>query len=82
MHIVIFLLAALLLLFGGGCTLIFLVLSFGDPRSFFGDIGLLLSVWLPLGLALIVGGIALWRVAIGMKRKHAGQVSDKTGEPP
>jgi hypothetical protein len=70
MHIVVFILAALLLLFGGGCTLVFLVSTIEDPRAMYVDIGAVVAIWLPLGLGPLAAGIALWRVALNMKRKR------------
>lgn len=61
MHVLAIVLCFILLLFGGGCTLIFLVGAISDPRSFFGDIPLLLTLWLPLGLAPLAGGYFLFR---------------------
>jgi hypothetical protein len=69
MYVVVLILALLLFMFGGGCTLILLAGAVGDPRSMFADLALLMSIWLPLGLAPLAGGIALWRVALNMKKK-------------
>lgn len=71
MHVVVFILAGLLILFGGGCTIVFLIVSIDEPRSFLADVPLLLSVWLPFGLAPLAGGIALWRSALAKKRRNA-----------
>jgi hypothetical protein len=71
MHAVVLILALLLVLFGGGCTLILLAGAVTDPGSFFADVPLLLTIWLPLGLVPLGGGIALWRVALNMKKKWA-----------
>jgi hypothetical protein len=68
--IVLFILAAVLIVFGGGCTLIFLVSAIGDPRAMYADIGAVVGIWLPLGLGPLVAGIVLWRAAFNMKRKR------------
>lgn len=51
----------LLLVFGGGCTLIFLYGAVIDTRSMFSDVPALLMLWLPLGLLPMVLGWLLFR---------------------
>jgi hypothetical protein len=66
MHIIAILFGLLLLLFGGGCTLIFLITTLGDPQGMFSDMALLLQLWIPLGLVPLVGGWFLFQY--GMRR--------------
>jgi hypothetical protein len=75
MHILLIVLGLLLMLFGGGCTLVFAVLGVGSPANFLGDMSLLLSLWLPLGLAPLVGGFFLVRVGLKADR-------DRKARPP
>jgi hypothetical protein len=83
MHVLAIVLGFILLLFGGGCTLIFLVGAVTDPRSFFGDIPLLLTLWLPLGLAPLAGGYFLFRYGRRrdeeVRRSKAGAKPDEPG---
>jgi hypothetical protein len=64
MHVVAAILGLLLLVFGGGCTLIIVVGSIIDLRSMLADIPLLLTIWLPLGLVPGLGGWYLLRWAM------------------
>jgi hypothetical protein len=82
LHVVVFILAGLLILFGGGCTLTFLALLIYDPSSFFSDTAMILSVWLFLGVVPLAAGIVLWRVAPGMNRKNTAPAPTDKGETP
>lgn len=60
----------LLLLFGGGCTLIFVAGGIMDPKSMFADIPLVLTMWLPLGLLPLVLGWLLFRYGVRKDRER------------
>lgn len=77
MHVLAIILGLLLLLFGGGCTLIFLVAAVMDFRSMIADIPLLLTLWVPLGIAPLVGGWFLFRYGMGKDRERRA-----AGAPP
>ena len=68
MHIVLLIFGPLLILFGGGCTLIF----FGTgPDSEF------LLLWLALGVAPLVGGFLLVRYGLRLRRERQTQLPDR-----
>ena len=69
MHVLLIVIGLLLLLFGGGCTLIGLVVGLQDPSSMFSDMALLASVWLPFGLVPVVGGYFLFRAGVRIDRR-------------
>jgi hypothetical protein len=71
MHVLLIILGLLLLLFGGGCTVIFVGLGLQDPSSMLGDMALLLQLWLPLGLAPLIGGFFLFRHGLKLKRERS-----------
>jgi len=82
MHVLAIVLGLLLLLFGGGCTLIFLVAAIMDFRSMIADIPLLLTLWVPLGVAPMVGGWFLFRHGLRKDRERraaAGQAPGPDG---
>ncbi len=75
MPILLMIIGLLLILFGGGCTVIF----FGvGPDSEF------LLLWLALGLAPLVGGILLFRHGLrrDRERRKAVQTPPATGDKP
>ena len=73
MHVVLIIIGGLFAAFGGGCTIIMLGLGVTDPGSMLNDMGLLLSILVPLGLLPLGIGIALIRWGIRMGRqKSAG----------
>jgi hypothetical protein len=63
----------LLVLFGGGCTLIMGGLVISDPGSLMNDLGMVLSIVLPLGLLPLGVGILLirWGVRKDRERRRA-----------
>ena len=65
----------LLVLFGGGCTLIMGGLVISDPGSVMNDLGMVLSIVLPLGLLPLGVGILLirWGVKKDRERRSARQ---------
>jgi hypothetical protein len=73
MHVIAILFGLLLLLFGGGCTLIFLFSTIQDPRSMLADAAMILQIWAPLGLIPLVAGWFLFR--FGLKRSREGNSS-------
>jgi hypothetical protein len=75
MHVLATIFGLLLLLFGGGCTLIFLFGVISDARSMLTDVPLLLTLWVPLGLLPL--GVGYWLFRLGLrisrrKREAAG----------
>ncbi len=70
MYILLIIFGVLLVLFGGGCTLILGGLMVSDPGSFTSDLMLLLSIWLPLGLAPLALGIGLFKRGRKMDRER------------
>jgi hypothetical protein len=71
----------LLILFGGGCTLIMGGIVVTDPASFVNDFGDLVSILLPLGiLPLVVGNfLTRWGIKADRQRRKAGPKDTKTG---
>lgn len=68
MPILLMILGLLLIVFGGGCTVIF----FGvGPDSEF------LLLWLGLGVAPLVGGVFLVRYGLGLRRERQAQLPDR-----
>lgn len=80
MHILAIVFGLLLIMFGGGCTLIFLFGGITDPRSMFSDMGLFLTLWIPLGLLPLAGGIPLFRW--GLKADRAKRQAAAAPKPP
>jgi membrane protein implicated in regulation of membrane protease activity len=68
-HVLLIILGLLLLLFGGGCTLIFLIGGLMDLKSMLADIPLLLTLWVPLGLLPLVLGWYLLRAGLRKERE-------------
>lgn len=67
-HIVIFIVAALLILFGGGCTLVYFGIGLTEPGIFLGEFA---GLWFLLGIIPIGVGTALWIAARRMRRRRA-----------
>jgi hypothetical protein len=65
MPILLMILGLLLILFGGGCTLIFFGMG---PDSEF------LLLWLGLGAAPLVGGLLLVRYGLRLRRERRAQL--------
>jgi hypothetical protein len=61
-------LGALLLLLGGGCTLLLGALFVDDPRSMISDMAIILSYWIPLGLLPLIGGYIMFRHGLKLYR--------------
>ena len=81
MHVVLIIIGGLFAAFGGGCTLIMLGLGVTDV-SMFNDMGLLLSILVPLGLLPLGIGIALIRWGIRMGRQKSAAQSGPSEPPP
>ena len=76
MYIILIIFGLLLLLFGGGCTLIALIMMFESPTSM-DNLGIILPYWIPLGLLPLIVGWLLLRGGIRSRRaKRAAR--DKT----
>lgn len=73
MWVVLLIFALLLILFGGGCTLIIGGIGVADPSSILNDMATMMSIWLPLGLLPLVGGIFLFRFALKLKRQKEAE---------
>jgi hypothetical protein len=82
MHVLLIVIGALFALFGGGCTLIMFGLGVADPASMLNDIGLLLSIVVPLGLLPLGIGIALIRWGIRMGRQKSAAPPSSTPPDP
>ena len=68
MHVLLMVIGLLLLLFGGGCTVIFVIGGAMDLKSMLSDIPLLLSLWVALGLLPLAAGWLLFRKGLKMER--------------
>jgi hypothetical protein len=73
MYILAIVVGLLLVLFGGGCTLIMGGLVISDPGSLTNDLGMVLSIVLPLGVLPLAVGILLirWGVKKDRERRRA-----------
>jgi Flp pilus assembly protein TadB len=67
MPILLIILGLLLILFGGGCTVIFI--GVGAETDF-------LWLWLGLGVAPLVGGLLLVRYGLRLRRERRAQLTD------
>jgi hypothetical protein len=75
MHVLLIVLGLLLILFGGGCTIVFM--GMGGDSEFF-------MLWLVLGLAPLVGGYFLFRHGLRRdreKRKAAAAPPANSDKP-
>jgi len=80
MHVVAIIFGLLLLVFGGGCTVLIVgggLLS--DPAALFADIPLLITILVPLGILPAIGGWFLFRWGLKTDRAKRRE-PDKTGE--
>ncbi len=82
MHVILIVIGLLLLVFGGGCTLIFLIGGVIDPSSMMADVPLLLTMWVPLGL--IPGGLGwlLFRRGLRIDREKRKSTVIPESVPP
>ena len=79
MHIVAIIFGLLLLVFGGGCVLMFVGFGFTDPKGMLADIPLLLTIVVPLGVLPAALGWFLFRW--GMKRDRKRQAETIVHNP-
>ena len=70
MPVLLIILGLLLMLFGGGCTLIAGGLFISDPSGSFGDLGSILPMWLGIGLAPLLGGFFMFRAGLSKDRER------------
>jgi hypothetical protein len=83
MHVLAIIFGLLLLLFGGGCTLIFLFGMVTDARSMLSDVPLLLTLWVPLGLLPLAVGYWLFRLGLRIsRRRQEAAGAPQPPEPP
>ena len=68
MHIILIIFGVLLLLFGGGCTLIVLAMIFSDPNRIGSSLALTVPYWIPLGLLPLIMGWLLLRSGLKSRR--------------
>ena len=77
MHILLIILGLLLLVFGGGCTLIFVVLGVMDRAAMLTDAQLILSILLPMGLAPLLAGFFLFRQGLKLRRRKRANTQEE-----
>jgi hypothetical protein len=65
---VLFIFAAVLILFGGGCTLVYLGIGLTEPGAFLSDFA---GLWFLLGVLPLGLGAALWAAALRLRKKRA-----------
>ncbi len=83
MKYLLMILGVLLLLFGGGCTLIVGAIAIDDPSALWNDAGTILGIWLPLGLLPLAIGVLLFRWGSGKTgRRDQNGPRDSSGEDP
>ncbi|MCB1380407.1 MAG: hypothetical protein KDK89_18870 [Alphaproteobacteria bacterium] len=82
MQVIAIILGLLLLIFGGGCTLIFLFGLVSDTRSMLSDVPLLLTLWIPLGLLPLGLGWLLFRYGLRKDREKRKARSPAAVEDP
>ena len=70
MNILAIIVGILLVLFGGGCTLILGGFIIADPQSIVNETGSILSVLLPVGILPLAIGIVLIRWGVGRDRER------------
>jgi len=72
-HIVLIIFGVLLLLFGGGCTLIVLGEVSYDPSHFLSNFLDMMPFWIPLGLLPLIVGWLLVRWGVKWGRSKRGE---------
>lgn len=78
MHVLLIVLGLLLVLFGGGCTLIIGGFAIADFRNTVNDLGTVLPMFVAMGLAPLAAGIFLMRA--GMKRDREKRAAPRDGD--
>lgn len=79
MYILAIAIGLLLVLFGGGCTLIMGGVVISDPGSLANDLGMVLLIVLPLGILPLAVGILLIRWGV---KKDRARRSARSQPPP
>jgi TRAP-type C4-dicarboxylate transport system permease small subunit len=69
MHVLLIIFGLLLIVFGGGCTLIVGGVTISDPSSATSDLATILPLWLVLGLLPLAAGIWLFRAGLRIDRE-------------
>jgi hypothetical protein len=82
MPVLLIIFGLLLMLFGGGCTLIVGGLFISDSSGSFGDLGSILPMWLGIGVAPLVGGYFMFRAGLSKdrERRKTAQTPPSTGD--
>ena len=70
MFILAIIIGILLILFGGGCTLIVVGLGIADPKGLLSDLGWLMEVLIPFGILPLGIGILLVRWGVRQDRER------------
>ncbi len=70
MPVLFIVLGLLLMLFGGGCTLIAGGVLFSDPGMIMNDLASIVPLYLAIGLAPLVGGFFLFRHGLRRDRER------------
>lgn len=81
MHVLLIIIGLLLLVFGGGCTLIFVYSAISDFHAMMADVPLLLTLWVPLGLLPLVGGWLLFRLGVKIDRQKRNAKTEPEMKP-
>jgi hypothetical protein len=81
MHMLLIIIGLLLLVFGGGCTLIGLGVIVYDPRGALNDPGLLATIWVPLGLLPLIAGWFLYRLGVKIDRQKLKAKAEPEAKP-
>ncbi len=69
MHVLYIVIGLLLMLFGGGCTVIVGGIFISDPNSILNDIASIFPLYLLVGLAPLAGGFFLFRHGLRIDRQ-------------
>ena len=83
MPVLFIVIGAVLVIFGGGCTLVTGGFILDNPANAMRDAGIMLSYWLPLGLAPLAAGIVLVRLGLrrdGEMRARAAEAKPVSGK--
>jgi hypothetical protein len=73
MHIILIIFGVLLLLFGGGCTLIVLWMMLSEPGRIGDTLVVVVPYWIPLGLLPLGIGWLLFRWGVKTRRAKQDQ---------
>ncbi len=81
MHVLLMILGALLMLFGGGCTLVFLATVYNGVEVLVEEPGLMLGVWLPFGVLPLVAGWFMLRKGWRIDREKRKAKAEPEAKP-